>query len=679
MLQKGPAMNATVHALLAILLLATAGFANTPAGTVITNQAIGKLGDAEVTSNQVTTVVQAICRPSLSPEGTVDAAAYLRTVQASRTTYLPYVLTNAGNGTFTFSLTPEQTGGDWNAALALHYDMNGNGALEPNEGTIDGVTLAQGHTAHLLLAVTAPADAEGEVTVNLIAACPSGELTDDHHVIVQIDNQYTHHLGPQGNPRALPGGEGSASDHQSIDALAWGHPRCFVHTLENTSAVTDTYTVTVTTPPLHIQSDLRTMDFAPLPASVTLSSESTLEFLHCVTATGQAGPFTATLTARSQSSQQSNATINQVHTVINSDPLELIKTASAEGAVDEDQELTYTLTLRNTSPVALTNLQVQDTLQPFTRATTTPGEPELRNTFSRASHAGTYDASNHTVTWHLPRLESGESIGLTVVVRTPTSIPVGAVYALDNTFRATSDQLTQDILSNTVTTHFPILALLIDKTTRMTSGSVGDSVTYTLKVTNPTEISMAISIIDEPPAQTAYVQGSAVVTLGTLTTPLEPTASETTLTWNATPELTLELGPRGSSTDTLTVVYALRLLPGASGTLINYAQAQGTAFNGTANVTVNSNHTNVQVQVQENAFNEPRALLSGRVYLDLDMDDQYTHEVDQPLEGARLVLSNGWQTVTDTEGRYAFRELLPGTWLVLLDEQSAPFPPREYR
>jgi hypothetical protein len=67
--------------------------------------------------------------------------------------------------------------------------------------------------------------------------------------------------------------------------------------------------------------------------------------------------------------------------------------------------------------------------------------------------------------------------------------------------------------------------------------------------------------------------------------------------------------------------------------------------------------------------------LVGRVYLDVNENGRYEPGTDIPLPGARVLLANGWQALTDREGRYAFRDLEPGVWQVMLDPSSAPFPP----
>ena len=90
---------------------------------------------------------------------------------------------------------------------------------------------------------------------------------------------------------------------------------------------------------------------------------------------------------------------------------------------------------------------------------------------------------------------------------------------------------------------------------------------------------------------------------------------------------------------------------------------------------ITSEEVNVNVEIEDRVFNQPDALLSGRVYLDVNKNCVYEHGLDLPLPGARVLLPNGWQTLTDIEGRYTFTDLTPGAWSVTLDASSAPFAP----
>ena len=74
-------------------------------------------------------------------------------------------------------------------------------------------------------------------------------------------------------------------------------------------------------------------------------------------------------------------------------------------------------------------------------------------------------------------------------------------------------------------------------------------------------------------------------------------------------------------------------------------------------------------------FNRDEGTLIGRVYLDHNRSGSYNEGVDTPLPGARVLLANGLQTLTDAQGNYAFRDVFADTWLVTLDRATAPFTP----
>ena len=79
-------------------------------------------------------------------------------------------------------------------------------------------------------------------------------------------------------------------------------------------------------------------------------------------------------------------------------------TKGAQVSARPGNELRYTITVRNTGTLALTNLTVRDVLS---------DRVELRT----ASDSATYNYENRTVTWKIARLGAGESKTITITVR----------------------------------------------------------------------------------------------------------------------------------------------------------------------------------------------------------------------------------------------------------------------
>ena len=90
---------------------------------------------------------------------------YKRQVNAAAgtTVYLPYILTNTGNGTDTFDLNA--VNGIFNdidnidsTNITIFHDVNGNGEPDPGPGepAITEITLNQGDFANLVVAVVVP-------------------------------------------------------------------------------------------------------------------------------------------------------------------------------------------------------------------------------------------------------------------------------------------------------------------------------------------------------------------------------------------------------------------------------------------------------------------------------------------------------------------------------------------
>ena len=219
---------------------------------------------------------------------------------------------------------------------------------------------------------------------------------------------------------------------------------------------------------------------------------------------------------------------------------------------------------------------------------------------------------------------------------------------LQNRFTLTSESTPNPLVSNEV--RHPVLSvnLALSKEVAPKEAAPGDLLTYTLKVTNPASTPLEVRLEDTPDPRLAYLEGSARGgRCGGSLNPLEPVREGASLRW------TLTLGPKES----FCLEYRMRVLPGAPATLVNVAEAQGLSAQGAATAQVQAR---AQVRVRLGPLGLERGVLLGRVYLDVNEDGRYDPGNDVPLPGARVVLANGWQTLTDQEGRYAFRDLEPG-------------------
>jgi len=207
------------RALLAAVALAfpqVAHTAGTPAGTVISNQATGTVGRERYFSNTVDTTVTTHCVPSVTPDGTPAAPGQRVGITPGGEAAVPYLLTNAGNDTFTFTLSwLLPAGGDFDLfETRVVRDGNGNGARDPGEPEVTDVTLPADGTAALLLVVTAPSSADGHAQISLTATCPDGRTDHDNTADVRTAPGPNLQLAQSITPTAvLPGGAAGVTLH----------------------------------------------------------------------------------------------------------------------------------------------------------------------------------------------------------------------------------------------------------------------------------------------------------------------------------------------------------------------------------------------------------------------------------------------------------------------------------
>ena len=386
-----------------------------------------------------------------------------------------------------------------------------------------------------------------------------------------------------------------------------------------------------------------------------------------------------------------------IHQVDIENPLIGIAKAASPAANCDILEhvVTYVLNVQNYGDVALSNLQVVDGLASIFGAGNYDVAVSSEDFTVNLSYNG--NTNQNLLTGADTLAVNGSGI-ITVSVSTDLDF-VAAPTTLDNTAtaRATSptnvvvsDQSTNgsnpdpdnnndptDNTSATPVTLQPLLnpdpnTVIVTATSTFPDRNygIGDEVPITVTVSQNTGFNELLAIVrDNPPEGLVYIENSAVVTFpDSSTQELEPTEElddEGNVVW----PLVWSNLPLGSGEE-LVINFSLRVQTGAAGTITNTVQAQG-VVGCSEGPTVN---VAADIQVDDEIFSN-LCMLIGRVYIDANESGEYDRDLDTPLPGARVVLGNGWQTTTDVEGNYAFRDAACGMGSVQLDKRTAPFTP----
>ena len=127
------------------LVVSSAANAQTPAGTLIQNQASATFEDLSgntymATSNEVTTIVLPVYGVSVLPDGTAAAPGMVASAIPGQTVYYSYNLTNTGNDDDDFTIVPiidpATTMTLGLGDINIYHDVNGNGVLDGGEPVI---------------------------------------------------------------------------------------------------------------------------------------------------------------------------------------------------------------------------------------------------------------------------------------------------------------------------------------------------------------------------------------------------------------------------------------------------------------------------------------------------------------------------------------------------------------
>ncbi len=184
---------------------------------------------------------------------------------------------------------------------------------------------------------------------------------------------------------------------------------------------------------------------------------------------------TATIASSTLDTDTSNNSATQTTNVQTSADLRLSKTATpASPAVGST--FNYTITMTNDGPSAATNIQARDAL------------PTGITYLSHTTTTGTY--SNSTGLWNIPTLASGSNTTLTITARRDSStatVNTAEIIAADQTDLDSphGNQVVGEDDQDSVTVPDQLVDLAVDKTVSNPSPALGQNVTFTITVTNP--------------------------------------------------------------------------------------------------------------------------------------------------------------------------------------------------
>ncbi|MCB1619134.1 MAG: carboxypeptidase regulatory-like domain-containing protein [Thiothrix sp.] len=209
--------------------------------------------------------------------------------------------------------------------------------------------------------------------------------------------------------------------------------------------------------------------------------------------------------------------------------------------------------------------------------------------------------------------------------------------------------------------------IAIDKSASTETVSIGELVSYTIKIRNLTEADLyAAYIKDQLPVGFKYISGTARLDGKFISDPA------------------LTAGPDGAHLNfrvgdflkgierTLTYVVQVTALAASSKEGINTAYAHGDTI---TDLLVQSPPASASVRIVQDGVLSDRAILFGRLAVAKDCaigNDASLNARGFPLAGVRLYLEDGSYVITDPNGQYSLYGLTPGIHVLKVDEHTLP-------
>jgi fimbrial isopeptide formation D2 family protein len=276
---------------------------------------------------------------------------------------------------------------------------------------------------------------------------------------------------------------------------------------------------------------------------------------------------------------------------------------------------------------------------------------------------GAYDALTRTLTWNFATIPAGMRVRLEFTAQVRNDITIAPNIEIRNV-ATVSEGDNSPLTTNPVTHPLAPLEILLQKTATPNQVLIGETLSYTLKVTNPSEsVNIeTLELTDDLPDVLRYQADTSVLTLPSGTEQsLEPTVTGQKLVWTL---------PRLEPGQTIRVTFGTTVLANALDVdeIINTASVVASDANGRA---VADAAAAANTTIDKKPFTTTSVLL-GTVFVDNNANNTFEQESDEGVEGVRLYLSDGRSVITDKFGRYTFLNLIPGSEALKVDNTTLP-------
>ncbi len=209
--------------------------------------------------------------------------------------------------------------------------------------------------------------------------------------------------------------------------------------------------------------------------------------------------------------------------------------------------------------------------------------------------------------------------------------------------------------------------LTIEKTVDTNNASVGDFVTYSLRIENHATTNLyALKIEDRLPYGFRYISGSTLLDGKQVDDPIG--APGPNLTFTDLPFIeTAANGVLDKTSHTLT--YKLRISAGAiDSDGVNSAKAIGLTE---TSYYIHSKVSTAKVKVSPSGILGDNGIIFGKIYVDADCSNLQS-KGEWPIGGVKLYLEDGTWVITDGNGQYSLYGIKPGNHVVKVDPITLP-------